>query len=182
MMFWLSFRCDFANWLTKTYKIDVDVESKEYYFITALTNIGINPEEVFENFIKDDGFRNLRVVKGAKQALTTLQNQGYWIQLLTARPGDNLRCFYDTYSWLMKNEIPFDALDFSSEKFRWCAKSVYYDKGAIKFAIDDSPKHATEYCTHGISCWVPEKSYNTQVWEKEKIKTYDTFFSFIESI
>ena len=169
-----EFRCDFAAWLTRTYEIEVDVESEEYYFITALANIGINPEEVFENFIKDDGFRNLRVVPGAKLALETLQNQGYWIQLLTARPGDNLRCFYDTYSWLIKNEIPFDALDFSSEKFRWCAKSIYYDKGAISFAIDDSPKHSLEYAKHGVPVFSPKLPYNVELEGKDLITMYDS--------
>ena len=172
-----EFRCDFADWLCKTYNVEVDVESEEYYFITALSNIGINPEEVFENFVKDDGFRNLRLVPGAREYLCRLQEDGYWIQLLTARPGDNLRCFYDTYSWLIKNNIPFDSLDFSSEKFRWCAKSTYYDKGAIKFAIDDSPKHATEYVTHGISCFVPNKSYNKGVHDLDDIIVYDNFSS-----
>ena len=48
----------------------------------------------------------------------------------------------------------------SHDHFRWCAKSKYYDEGAIKFAIDDAPKHAEDYAKHGIKCLVPLKSYN----------------------
>ena len=68
--------------------------------------------------------------------LQDIRNRGYWIQLLTARPKENLKCLHDTYYWLDNNDIPYDAIDFSSEKFRWCAKSRYYDAGKIEFAIE----------------------------------------------
>ena len=41
--------------------------------------------------------------------------------------------------------------------------SEYYDSGSIKFAIDDSPKHAIEYANHGICVKVPKKSYNKSI-------------------
>ena len=63
-------------------------------------------------------------------------------------------------SWITSHEIPCDAISFSPEKFRWCVKSKYYDEEAIKFAIDDAPKHAEDYAKHGIKCLVPLKSYN----------------------
>ena len=47
----VDFRVGFANWLKKTYGIHVDVNSKEYYFITALQKIDVNPEEVFSRFV-----------------------------------------------------------------------------------------------------------------------------------
>ena len=104
-----------------------------------------------------------------------MREKGYWIHILTARPEDNLQCMYDTYEWLESNGVPFDNIDFSSEKFRWCANSEYYDSGLIKFAIDDSPKHAREYSSHGIKCLVPEKTYNQDVWNIENISTYKSF-------
>ena len=176
-----DFRSNFSSWVENKYNIEIDVESPEYYFINDLTRHDINPEGVFLEFVSQGGFRTLTIVPGANQFLQKLRDEGYWIQLLTARPSDNIRCFYDTYGWLKDNDIVFDRLSFSSEKFRWCANSEYYDSDSIKFAIDDSPKHATEYVKHGIKCYVPEKSYNTEVWEKEGIITYKIFESFFNN-
>ena len=92
---------------------------------------------------------------------------------LTARPGDNLRCVYDTYDWIAKYCLPYDGIAFSSEKFRWCARSQYYKH--IEYAIDDSPKHALEYAKHGIECHVPIKSYNKQTQSVNNIKRYKIF-------
>ena len=168
-----EFRVHFAKHLNREYNLYPDVEGEEYYFITALSKLDMNPEEVFENFTDQGGFRDIPVVEGAIEMLQDIRNQGYWIQLLTARPKDNLKCFHDTYHWLSKNSIPYDALDFSNEKFRWCAKSRYYDSGKIKFAIDDSPKHVAEYAKHGIFCYMPKKNYNKEVRGKDKTSSYD---------
>ena len=70
---------------------------------------------------------------------------------------------YNTYQWLEKYNFRYDDIAFSSEKFRWCAKSKYYDSRSIAFAIDDSPKHASEYAKHGIRVKVPVKSYNKSI-------------------
>jgi hypothetical protein len=167
-----EFRVHFADHLVKEYDIHPDVEGDEYYFITALSKLDMNPEEVFEKFTDQGGFRNIPVVAGAIEMLNDIRNRGYWIQLLTARPKENLKCFHDTYHWLDKNNIPYDALDFSNEKFRWCAKSRYYDADSIKFAIDDSPKHVAEYAKHGIFCYMPKKNYNKEVRDMNKTSTY----------
>lgn len=168
-----EFRLHFALHLNKEYDLYPDVEGEEYYFITALSKLDMNPEEVFEKFTDQGGFRDIPVVSGAIEMLNDIKNQGYWIQLLTARPKENLKCFYDTYYWLNKNNIPYDALDFSNEKFRWCAKSSYYDNNKISFAIDDSPKHVSEYAKHGIFCYMPKKNYNKEVRDIPKTSTYD---------
>ena len=177
-----EFRNCFASWLAKNKNINPDIESNEYYFIDALKETGENPEHIFEDFIKDDGFLMLKPVKDAKWFLGELKKNGYWVHLLTARPEDNLGCFYPTYQWLANNFLAYDDLSFSSEKFRWCAQSKYYNSGAIKFAIDDSPKHAMEYATHGIKCFVPKKSYNLKVWNESNIITYENFYEIIQNI
>ena len=46
------------------------------------------------------------------------------------------------------------------------------DKGKISFAIDDSPKHVSEYAKHGIFCYMPEKNYNKEVRGFSKTRTY----------
>ena len=162
----VDFRKCFANWLNKEYGLMPDVNSKEYYFIAALSQIDVNPEEVFANFISQDGFANLLPNPGAKSFIDELKRRGYWIQILTARPEEDLRCMYNTYQWLEQYDFHYDDIAFSSEKFRWCAKSKYYDSKSIAFAIDDSTKHASEYAKHGINVKVPVKSYNKDINHK----------------
>tara|TARA_R100000697_G_scaffold32187_1_gene43117 strand:- start:294 stop:1196 length:903 start_codon:yes stop_codon:yes gene_type:complete len=174
-----EFRTTFASWLEYHHGIEVDVESDEYYFISALSNLDENPEIIFENFIKADGFKDLSIVDGAKKFLKGLKRKGYYVHLLTARPKEELRCLYNTYTWIENNNIYCDAIDFSSEKFRWCAKSKYYDSDKISFAIDDSPKHAEEYAKHGIKCYVPTKSYNKHL-DNENISFYNSFDDLIK--
>ena len=176
-----EFRSHFALHLNEEYDLYPDVDSEEYYFITALSKLDMNPEEVFEKFTDQGGFRDIPIVHGAIKMLNEIRNQGYWIQLLTARPKENLKCFYDTYYWLDKNNIPYDALDFSNEKFRWCAKSRYYDSGKISFAVDDSPKHVAEYAKHGIFCYMPKKNYNNEVRDMARTGTYNDPDSFFDS-
>ena len=159
----VDFRSCFANWLHDEYGVLPDVESPEYYFITALSEIDINPEEVFSRFVSQDGFAKLSPNLGAKAFIDELKSRGYWIQILTARPEEDLRCMYNTYQWLERYNFHYDDIAFSSEKFRWCAKSKYYDSKSIAFAIDDSPKHASEYAKHGINVKVPVKSYNKDI-------------------
>lgn len=158
-----NFREGFASWLKKTYGVEADVNSKEYYFITALAEININSETVFKKFLDEGGFANLSIDAGNLELLHQLKHRGYWIHLLTARPEEELQCLYDTYFWISQQNIPCDAISFSPEKFRWCAKSKYYDSGKIMFAIDDAPKHAEDYAKHGIKCLVPKKSYNNHL-------------------
>ena len=155
-----NFREGFSNWLYEKFNVKANVDSKEYYFITALSKINLNSESVFKMFLDDEGFANLTVDTDNLELLWQLKHQGYWIHLLTARPEEELQCLYDTYFWIQQQNIPCDAISFSPEKFRWCAKSKYYDAGSIKFAIDDAPKHAEDYAKHGIKCFVPKKSYN----------------------
>ena len=177
----VDFRKSFAAWLKKEYDIFVDVESEEYYFITALAKAGVNPELVFDKFINMDGFLELEVVPGAKEFISSLRAMGYWIQILTARPEENLRCMYNTYQWLHNHGIVYDDVAFSAEKFRWCAKSKYYDSESIAFAIDASPKHASEYSKHGINVKVPVKSYNKTI-TGENISFYNSFNDLIMQI
>ena len=159
----VDFRSCFARWLKEAYGLSVNVESEEYYFITELSKLELNPEEVFSNFIAQDGFLHLDPNFGARSFINELKKRGYWIQILTARPEEDLRCMYNTYQWLEKYNFHYDDIAFSSEKFRWCAKSKYYDSKSIAFAIDDSPKHASEYAKHGINVKVPIKSYNKDI-------------------
>lgn len=178
----VDFRKGFSKWLKDEHNVIADVASNRYYFIDALKETGLNPERIFMSFVNSGGFSSLPITEGANDFLSGLREKGYWIQILTARPEENLQCLYDTYWWLSQNNIPFDDIAFSSEKFRWCAQSKYYDSDSIAFAIDDSPKHASEYAKHDIPCYVPIKPYNKEVWSKRNIVTYDSFKKFFKLI
>ncbi len=177
-----EFRLGFSKWLLDSHNIFTDVESSEYYFITELEETGQNPEKIFDSFIADSGFLHLEPVAGAREFMLELKKQGYFIHILTARPGDNLRCLYNTFEWLEKNDIYFDKIDFSSEKFRWCVQSDYWCDNAIDFAIDDSPKHAAEYGKHGVKTFFPKKSYNRELQGTEGCIEYSSFKKAIQII
>ena len=169
----VDFRVSFAQWLSDEHGIVVDVLSPEYYFIDALKESGYNPEGIFIEFLQGGGFQNLPPVNDILKVLHDLKDAGYWIHILTARPDENLRCKYDTYVWLKTYGAPIDRISFSAEKFRWCAHSAYYDSNAIICAIDDSPKHATEYANHGITTLVPSRSFNQKIRGHNNIIHYD---------
>lgn len=159
-----DFRKTFADFLLQDYGLSVDVESDQYFFVDEILEKGnLNPEKVFDTFIQKRNFRSIPLINGAKEFLSEMRSKGYWIHLLTARPKENLKVFYDTYYWLKENQIPFDRIDFTPEKFRWCMSSEYYDADAIEYAIDDSPKHALEYANHSMCVKVPLKSYNNSI-------------------
>ena len=85
------------------------------------------------------------------------------MQILTARPADNLRCYYDTFAWVQACGLEFNSISFSGEKFRWLADQPFYNEGAVVCAIDDSPKHAAELAKHGIPVIVPVLPYNQEL-------------------
>ena len=171
-----EFRIPFALFLNKKFNLSVNTESEQYFFVEDIkaSPENLNPEKVFESFVNERRFRRIPVVEGAHAFLQSLREKGYWIQLLTARPKEDLKIFYDTYFWLNSSGLYFDRIDFSPEKFRWCANSEYYESNSIKFAIDDSPKHAVEYADHGISVKVPFKSYNKNV-KCDNVEFYNNF-------
>lgn len=176
-----EFRTPFASFLDRRYGIDADVESDQYFFVEDILKASgnINPEKVFESFVQERHFRCLPVVENAKEFLQHLRKEGYWIQLLTARPKEDLKIFYDTYYWLSGLDLEFDRLDFSPEKLRWCMSSEYYDSGAILFAVDDSPKHALEYANHGMKVKVPVKSYNKKL-KSDNVQFYKNLSELME--
>ena len=176
-----EFRFCFSNYLRDNFNIEASIESEQYFFVEEIlaSSKNLNPEKIFESFVRKKGFRRLTLVNDARFFLNTLRQKGYWIQLLTARPMENLNIFYDTYRWLHQTDLTFDRVGFSPEKLRWCMNSEYYDSGAIKLILDDSPKHALEYANHGMSVKVPFKSYNRHI-KHENITFYNDFSSLLK--
>jgi hypothetical protein len=84
-----------------------------------------------------------------------------------------LRCLYNTYTWLGKCSLEFDAIDFTGEKFRWLADQPFYNAGKVICAIDDSPKHASEYAKHGVKVLAPSLSYNQELKRVKGVRFFD---------
>lgn len=157
-----EFRTTFCKFVTERSGIFVDPNSNEYYNASTFKTNGLSSELYFRSFIDSHGFLNLSVNKKHHDLLLRLKQAGCWIQIITARPEKNSTCFYDTYSWLARHDIPADGVAFSPEKFAWLADQPFYHKAKI-VAIDDSAKHAAEYVKHGVPTIVPEKPYNAEV-------------------
>lgn len=170
----IKFREGFLGWLRNKKEVEVDYNSREYYTTREVIAAGLNPEKVFLDFIRDRGLKRLLPNPGMISAINEIREKGVWVHLLTARPDSNTLCMYDTYSWLKESNLCFDQLSFSGEKYRWCANSKYFDSDAILCAIDDSPKHASEYAKHNISAIVPREPYNTEVENLENIFMFDS--------
>ena len=166
-----QFRLGFFKWVEETYNVKFDIEDPSYYVTQPVGDM--TNEEVFMQFIKEGGIRTLEANHNVIESMKKLQNLGVWIHLLTARPSDNLKCLYDTHYWLSEMSIPYNSVSLSSEKYRWLADKPFFRENKIVCAVDDSPKHASEYAQHDIVVFVPKRSYNTDVWDVENVVTFD---------
>ena len=166
------FRQDFYEWLNKEHPSACADPSSSEYFISKPVG-DMSGESLLQAFIDSGGLRSLSVCKNVVDGLAKLRSRGYWIHILTARPASELKCLNETYEWLDKNVVHFDSVDLSSEKYIAVASLEAYKQGKVLCAIDDSPKHASEYAMHGIPCLVPIRSYNTGVHNTDGIHTFD---------
>jgi len=166
-----EFRKCFFEWLNNTFETNLSEDLPEYYYNGMCGNL--TGEEAFMQFIDEGMLQKISLNKNVAKSLVALQNAGYWIQLLTARPHDNLKCVYDTYAWLRSNNIVYDNVAFSSEKYRWLSDKDFFKQKKISFAVDDSPKNVAEYAHHGVKVFVPRRSYNQSVWDLDNAVSFD---------
>jgi hypothetical protein len=177
-----EFRSTFIAWLRTEHSIHANEHSTEYYTTTAIKEAGLNPECVFEEFLAQRGLQTITPNNSVINAVNRLHDDGYWIQILTARPGNQLTCKYDTFRWLKSSGLKFHRVDFSPEKYRWLTKSEYYNYDKIVCAIDDSAKHASEYAKHGVHVCAPTKSYNTELINTNNVHMYNTSKELLQHI
>ncbi len=166
-----EFRKCFFAWINKNFEMNLSEDIPEYYYNGMCGEL--TGEEAFMKFIDEGMLQKITINQTVAKSLEALKDAGYWIQLLTARPSDNLKCVYDTHTWLKNNNIAYHNVAFSSEKYRWLADKDFFKKGAIMFAVDDSPKNAAEFAHHGIKVYVPRRSYNNSVWSLDNLETFD---------
>jgi hypothetical protein len=167
-----DFKTNFNKWL-EAKGVICDVNGKEYYNTNAIISAGHDPSQIFEDFITSGGMLDLEPVDWICSEMRRLSDAGYWIQILTARPQENPMCECSTFAWLVKHNVAFDGLAFCPEKYRWLTTQEFFTKGALLFAVDDSPKHALEYSSHGIRVISPSKSYNQQLLGESGVFVYE---------
>ena len=175
-----SFRSYFNDWLYKTYNIRINKDSTSYYSSKEVKDYGMSPEGVFEVFMQNNELLNIPLIENTVNLINELKEKGFYIQLLTSRPDNNLKCKYQTYMWLNNNNVCYDNLSFAYEKYIWVSKQDYYTSGDVKFAIDDSPKHAMEYATHDVKVLMPDFPYNKNARHENIIVVKDN--KFIEKV
>lgn len=168
-----EFRSGFFAYLNNKWGIKADLNDRQYYSTSELQAAGLDSDTAFGTFISDGGFRELEVCQEAVDAMAQCRREGYWVQLLTARPAGNLKCFYDTHHWLNWMGIPYDRLAFSPEKYLWLTGQEFFSAGKLVCAIDDSSKHSAEFAKHGVRAVVPAKPYNEDVQGAQGITRID---------
>jgi len=176
-----DFRTKFYEWL-ESKGVKTNLHGKEYYNTDAILQAGIDPTNVFEDFISAGGMMELEPLVWLRDELNAMRKRGFWIQILTARPQENPMCECATYAWLERHGFEVDGIGFSPEKYRWLTQQDYFLKGKVVFAMDDSPKHALEYASHGIRVLSPQKTYNEQLVNVKNIDIYDTHQDFLNAV
>ena len=157
-----EFRSSFCEYATQTTGVFIDPMSDEYYNLSTFRRHSIDADAVFRSFIDSHGFSRLEVNPRYAKLMSDLRAAGRWIQIVTARPAEDLTCFYDTHSWLAQKGLDVDGVTFTPEKFKWLAEQPFHGKHPV-LAVDDSAKHAAEYAKHGVQVLVPQKTYNAEV-------------------
>ena len=175
-----GFRWSFFEWLARTRGIVISHDCPEYYAASAAAAMGQNTEQLFKDFIAERQLRDIVIDKHAVEFTRQLRARGYWIQILTARPADNPLCLFDTARWLQSSGIEFDDVAFSGEKFRWIAQSQF--PRDIAFCVDDSPKHAAEYASHGLKTFSPIHPYNKALFKQEGVFMVENLLQIIDNI
>ena len=169
-----SFRSRFFDWIRNRYKIDLDHDNDQYYCTSEMSEAGLNPESVYEKFIHERQVLSLPVIKSAARCVQLAKEMGCYVQILTARPGDNSLLCYNTYEWLQEAGLLqfVDDIAFSGEKMRWVMKQPWYNENKLVCAFEDSPKHAGEYASHGVKVLAPMTSYNKVLLDKKNVVCY----------
>lgn len=157
-----EFRNSFCEFATLQIGAFVDPKSDEYYNLRTFNKHGADADAIFKQFIDSHGFLALSANSTYSQLLKKLKEEDRWIQIVTARPAENLTVFYDTYSWLSRMGFDVDGVTFTPEKFRWLSEQKFFGHHEV-IAVDDSGKHAAEYAKHGVKVVVPQKTYNSEV-------------------
>lgn len=168
-----NFKEEFNAFIEATTDVVVEPDAKEYYPLKKLTECGLSSGEIFGKFIAEGHLRRLACYTEIRDVINELYDAGFWIHLVTARHDDNLTTKYDTYRWIVENDLKCHRITFAHEKFLWLADNTAYGRtGKITCALEDASKHAREYGKQGIPCLAPIRSYNTDLIDAENVHFY----------
>ena len=168
-----EFRATFTQWLQDEHGVYVDPDSTEYYSTKEVKAAGLSPDGTFQQFVAEGGLMSITSNQKMINIANKLYDKGVFVQLITARPADNLKCKYDTYRWAKDSGIKCSHIDFSPEKYRWLLTQDYFHSDVVLCALDDSEKHSMEYAKHGISVLSPRTSYNKVLQDVQGVTIYD---------
>lgn len=118
-------------------------------------------ENYSNEFINNDGFRNLPIFEDAIRLMLELKDQGYMIALITARPAwIHSKIILDTIYWLKTMSVPFDKIFFDKDKSDVIINKIY--PGNVQFIVEDRDKHAVEMSHLGHKIFLKDYDYNSQ--------------------
>jgi uncharacterized HAD superfamily protein len=133
--------CDFLH-ENAGVTIPADEEITSYYWYETVD--GLDKDTFwreFDNFTKADGYRNLKILEGTKEALQAIVDAGHEIMYITNRPPEALEA---TKAALEEHGLPFrDRLVFAKG-----AKAPVIREYGVSVFIDDSPRTIAEICAN----------------------------------
>lgn len=103
--------------------------------------------------------RFIPLVDGAKEFLNFLNDFGYTVILLTARPYKKYkRIFADTQEWLKSNGLKYDSIIWDEEKDERLVRE--FGRNRISCFVEDSLSNANKISDLGITVYLLDKVYN----------------------
>ena len=124
----------------------------------------ITIEDERKVFHKAEYWETLRVLQGAKGALSQLRNNGYKISLITSRPWilPDGKLHSLTRKWLKRHQIEYNHLYFDNKK------STRFDKvqsKRIKYFVEDDLNNARKLCSICKAVFLVDYKYNQYTGE-----------------
>ena len=115
----------------------------------------------------------------AQEFMQTLQDMGYCVTLLTARPLFEVKpVLYDTLAWMKKHGIQYDLIFQGKDKH---IKLMKHFK-EIDFMVEDNHKIANDVAEAGFTVYLVTNNYNQNVDLHSNVVRVDGLEQIIERI
>lgn len=165
----------FYNFVNKKLGTSYDPEKQNDYDICRAMGLTREKYEELKFEYRESGYkRDIDTIDGAVSSMKILKDSGFLIVVFTARPvSEHNRIEIDTYHWLEKNQIPFDALLFAEKKHEELAKFYKHFK-PICF-IEDSESNADYLSNDGINVVLFNKPYQHNKKFEQRVVRIDTW-------
>lgn len=134
----------FCDWLADKADVSIpeDEEITSYYWYETID--GLDKEtfwDEFHKFGKAGGYRNLKLLPGAKEGLQSIIDAGHRVVYITNRPD---YAFEDTKAALEEHDFPFrNDLVFANG-----SKAPIIREYGVNVFIDDSPRTIADICAN----------------------------------